>query len=285
MPIAHDTRTISGFQGTRFTTTLEGNGYSIDNLYINRPQHDYVRLIAAMNSQGEIRNLMMVNVTVKGGYWHIGAFVGENSGGSISESYYTGTVKNSLTSHFYLCASPSSVLRGGSGQISLFSRDGLSGPIRWEVSEAGRPSQAIYLSSGQPDMNDSRKRTVSYEVGGKPGTYTITDEARIESGEVLSTSTAVTVVEGGISIEVNPIVGYEGFGEIVVKGNGLRGGIEVEVSQAGASQSHPTVLMMLIELLLFLVLGMSFLPWASILKHYQRQGGQVALLREEIISC
>ncbi len=104
-----------------FTGSLDGQGYKITNLYINRPTTDFVGLFGC--SQGVVKNVGLENVNVTGrvhtgglvgfsGYWatpakvdncystgsvsgddRVGGLVGSNQGpGKIYNSYSTGSV-------------------------------------------------------------------------------------------------------------------------------------------------------------------------------------------------
>ncbi|MBE0662434.1 MAG: T9SS type A sorting domain-containing protein [Bacteroidales bacterium] len=80
-----------GVTGNRFNGLLDGNGYSIRNLYINRPTADEVGLIGYSNGAGEVRNLGVIDVNISGEYY-VGAIVGY-SHGTVSTSYSTGIVE------------------------------------------------------------------------------------------------------------------------------------------------------------------------------------------------
>ena len=73
-----------------FNTTLEGNTYTIDHLFINRSTADYVGLFRYAQSSSRIRNIGMSNVSVSGNDY-VGGLVVSNYG-TISQSYATGAV-------------------------------------------------------------------------------------------------------------------------------------------------------------------------------------------------
>ena len=79
-----------------FTGTLDGQGYEIRGLFINRPDEDYVGLFADVSwtrhidNVGVIKNIGVVNADVTGAS-HIGSLVGHN-GGIVNNSYSSGTV-------------------------------------------------------------------------------------------------------------------------------------------------------------------------------------------------
>ena len=92
-----DTENWDDIQGFRpiasFLGKLDGNGYSINNLYINRPDKSFVGLFGDLT--GTVINLGLENVDITGNS-HVGAIAGRLiNGGSLSTSYSTGNVKGS----------------------------------------------------------------------------------------------------------------------------------------------------------------------------------------------
>jgi len=90
--------TGSGFEpiGTNadpFTGLFDGNGFSVHNLYINRPDANYVGLFGRYNSAGSISKLGLHNVNITGNS-NVGAIAGRNEG-TIAECYATGTISGS----------------------------------------------------------------------------------------------------------------------------------------------------------------------------------------------
>jgi hypothetical protein len=79
-----------GVSADRFIGLLDGNGYSISNLYINRPATDNVALIGYSNGAGEVRNLGVKDVNITGRNY-VAAIVGYCFG-TIATSYSTGLI-------------------------------------------------------------------------------------------------------------------------------------------------------------------------------------------------
>jgi hypothetical protein len=73
-----------------FTGTLDGQGYEIRDLFINRPDESDVGLFGWVGERGVIKNLGVVNTDVTG-LAGIGGLIGENAG-TVSNSYSTGNV-------------------------------------------------------------------------------------------------------------------------------------------------------------------------------------------------
>lgn len=80
---------------TGFKGSISGNGYTIDNLYINRPTEDSIGLIGFLSDSSSIKNIGVTNINITGNQY-VGGLVGHNRGDSIIEgSYSTGTVNGS----------------------------------------------------------------------------------------------------------------------------------------------------------------------------------------------
>lgn len=81
-----------GNTGTKFTGSYDGGGYTIDNLFINRPLTDYISLFGYTHG-ATISNLGVTNVDVTGGNMYFGGLVGYISNNStVSNSYSAGSV-------------------------------------------------------------------------------------------------------------------------------------------------------------------------------------------------
>ncbi|MFY4797240.1 GLUG motif-containing protein, partial [Aliarcobacter butzleri] len=73
-----------------FNGVFDGKGFTISDLYINRPNQDYIGLFGITNSG--VKNLGLVDVDITGKH-QVGGLVGYYSyGGTIENSYFTGTV-------------------------------------------------------------------------------------------------------------------------------------------------------------------------------------------------
>ena len=76
--------------GGRFMAKFEGNGYTISNLMINRPEPSYAGLFGYAKEQSEIVNIGLLNINVLGSYG-AGGLASVNKG-SITNSYVSGSV-------------------------------------------------------------------------------------------------------------------------------------------------------------------------------------------------
>ncbi|MCT7517397.1 GLUG motif-containing protein [Aliarcobacter cryaerophilus] len=81
-----------GDSSNSFTGTFDGLGFTISDLYINRPTQDNVGLFEYTNN-ATIKNIGLENVNITGNNY-VGGLVGRNGGnkGTISNSYATGSV-------------------------------------------------------------------------------------------------------------------------------------------------------------------------------------------------
>ena len=80
-----------------FNGKYDGQGHVVSNLYINRPSTNYVGLFGYINaSTATVRNLGLTNINVIG-HERVGALVGWNNTGIITNTYSTGIVKGSTT--------------------------------------------------------------------------------------------------------------------------------------------------------------------------------------------
>ncbi|MGK0215455.1 MAG: hypothetical protein ACI9NA_000561 [Gammaproteobacteria bacterium] len=84
-----------GSSSTPFTSTFDGNGYQIRNLYINRSHTNYVGLFGFISGESVLlRNIGLTGKLMKvQGYRYVGGFVGyADNAARIEQSYVTGAV-------------------------------------------------------------------------------------------------------------------------------------------------------------------------------------------------
>ncbi|MGB6873321.1 MAG: GLUG motif-containing protein [Dehalococcoidia bacterium] len=79
-----------GTSDDQFTGNFDGQGYEIKDLFIIRPDEDYVGLFGEVGQEGVTKDIGVVNVTVIGNDY-VGGLVG-HSDGTVSNSYSTGSV-------------------------------------------------------------------------------------------------------------------------------------------------------------------------------------------------
>jgi hypothetical protein len=76
-----------------FTGSLDGQGYTLDGLYISAPSTDYQGLIGYAGSGAVITNVILTDVDVTGSNY-VGGLVGKNAG-TVTNSHATGNVTGS----------------------------------------------------------------------------------------------------------------------------------------------------------------------------------------------
>ena len=87
---------IGSWSLSAFTGSFDGQGHEIHDLFINRPDENFVGLFSYVSGEGRIQDIGVVNVTVTGKRG-VGGLVGRNLIGTVSNSYSTGSITgNSL---------------------------------------------------------------------------------------------------------------------------------------------------------------------------------------------
>jgi hypothetical protein len=79
-----------GTSDDQFIGSFNGQGYEIRDLFINRPDENYVGLFSEVGQEGVTKDIGVVNVTVTGNDY-VGGLVG-HSDGTVSNSYSAGNV-------------------------------------------------------------------------------------------------------------------------------------------------------------------------------------------------
>ena len=149
-----------------FTATFKGNGYTISNLTLNRPNSDggLFGVIDGSETDVVIEGLALTDVDIVGGA-HVGGLVGTNRAGDISRSYVIGSVAARGDS--------TSAIVGG-----LVGRN-VAGSITESYSETQVKANlsarlTTSLAGGLVALNDSRGRIEnSYTVGSTIGRDTV----------------------------------------------------------------------------------------------------------------
>jgi len=85
-PIGRDTISYNNFMAS-----YEGNNFSIKNLYINRPDLDYIGLFGYLNEYCAIQNITLRNVNITGGN-KVGAIAGYTDFAGFTKCFVTGNI-------------------------------------------------------------------------------------------------------------------------------------------------------------------------------------------------
>jgi hypothetical protein len=87
---------------TPFKGSLDGQGYTIEDLFINRPGESDVGLFGSIAESAVIENVEVANVTVTGS-WRVGALVGKNEfEGTVSSTISNCSSSGSVSGHMYV---------------------------------------------------------------------------------------------------------------------------------------------------------------------------------------
>ena len=86
-----------GDASNKFIGIFDGKGFTISDLYINRPSQNYIGLFGYINNSATIKNIGLENLSIVGKS-SVGGLVGQNSG-TISNSYASGAVRGGTASY------------------------------------------------------------------------------------------------------------------------------------------------------------------------------------------
>lgn len=234
IPVGNDTdQNQFYFQGTEFTGSLNGNGYNITDLFIDRIDTDYIGLFGRIGDGGEVTNISMINFDLTGGDY-IGCVAGENQGGIIHNCntdgnstgyqtdyfdsiYHVGGLVGSNNGEIFDCCSAGNVTGQGRTMYNIGAFVGSnSGNITGSIShgKATGPGENTYRVGGFVGYNidgmitnchSSGKTTGSttsaygrmYYVGGFAGTNEGEIEKCHNSGDTTGSSALTLLYVGG----------------------------------------------------------------------------------------
>jgi hypothetical protein len=142
-----------GTDATRFTGNFNGDGYNINNLYINRSGTNYIGLFGFVDSGGNVINVGLKDVNITGNH-HVGGLIGWNNGGNVSNSYVTGSVSGSgdniggLMGCHYFNANVSNSY----ATVSVSGTDMVGGLIGWNVGDVSNSYVTGSVSGSGPEI-------------------------------------------------------------------------------------------------------------------------------------
>jgi len=87
------------YSGTKFTGSLDGRGYIIRNLSINRPAQSSQGLFGCLGTGASVTNIGLVDYNIIG-YQILGGIVGRNEAGTITKVYTSGTITGLASSAY-----------------------------------------------------------------------------------------------------------------------------------------------------------------------------------------
>lgn len=191
---------VGDFPSNPFNGSLDGNGFTIYDLYINQPHKSYFGLFGYISSSGSIYDVNLVDNDLFG-RWNVGGLVGYNSGivincslnGSVRCNMNTGGLAGTNTGSISNCYTHGLVHGGGGGLVGenfgtvtncgaqgiVFGKGGLIGKNYGKVSHSyttgkvncmSYPGGLIGLNYGTvSDCHSTGTIEGSIEVGGLIG--------------------------------------------------------------------------------------------------------------------
>ena len=201
---------------TRFAATLDGNGHTIFNLYVDRRDATYGRrfvytgLFGYTNSKGVIRRIGLVSVDVSGSF-AVGALVGRNSG-TIEASSATGIIEAEYDAAGGLVGHNEGRIMTSYARVDVSSRaavGGLVGINYGTISASyarGSVSGRLVKAGGLVGEVSSGSITACYATGSVSAGGTMSEKVHyyIEGGQAI----VVTPEEGGGKLGNTTLIYY-----------------------------------------------------------------------------
>ena len=164
-------------EGNPFNTLFEGNRFTLNHLFINRVSTHFVGLFGYTGSNSIVRNIGLRTVSVTGNSF-VGGLVGWNNGGTISQSYATGSVSGNRVGGLVGWNNGAIIQTYATGSVTggAHSVGGLVGWNNGTISQSyatGAVSGTQYVG-GLVGANDNGIISQSYATGAVSGnTYNI----------------------------------------------------------------------------------------------------------------
>ena len=157
-----------------FNSIFEGNGHTISNLMINRPNTDHVGLFGFTSDSSQISNIGLLNVDV-GGRHEVGSLVSRNRG-SIANSYAIGSVDGDSNVGGLVGGNNGSIVNSyarGSATVDISDAGGLvgfnasSGSIAdsYAIGSVSVSTNTASIAAGLVGFNYSGRIVNSYAAG------------------------------------------------------------------------------------------------------------------------
>ncbi len=186
---------VAGSNITPFSGNFDGNNKKITNLFINRSGTNYVGLFGSVSSIVTISNVGVeaVNIT---GHNDVGGLLGQNNGGTISNSYSTGSVSGDSQVGGLVGASDAGTISNSYSTADINST-GTNGAFGGLV---GRNQGILSLSYATGSIN------ATYYVGGLTG---------VNLGTIVNSYAIGNVTGTNVSSNVGGLSGYNESGGII----------------------------------------------------------------------
>jgi The GLUG motif len=184
-----------GTENQTFTGSLDGHGYELRDLFINRPDESGVALFGAVDDEGVIEDVGVVNASVDGNKW-VGSLAGHTLG-NVANCYATGRVTG--------YAGVGGLLGGSDGNVSNSYSSGIvtaTGGVEYWDSAAGGLVGLILTGSV----------TNSYSSGSVSGNRGVGGLVGYNAGSTVSDSHSTSNVSG--QELVGGLVGFNDGGAV-----------------------------------------------------------------------
>ena len=171
-----------GFQGAKFTGSLNGQGDNITDLYINQPGYNWVGFFGWVEVGGEISNVSLKNVSVRG-EGRSGGFIGLNKG-NLNNCSVKGTVTGDAGSSWNVGGL---IGENDQGSISYCFTDCIVNSYEYSGGLVGYNNGFINNSYSTGPMTGGDSEYIGGLVGYNPGTI----NNSYATGNVVSSSNSV----------------------------------------------------------------------------------------------
>ncbi|MDD6447100.1 MAG: GLUG motif-containing protein [Ruminococcus sp.] len=119
-----------GNYDNKYIGTFDGQGHTISGLYFNDTNANYVGLFGCLGTDGEIKNVGVIDSYFRG-YSYVGGVCGENNSGTITGCYNTGTVSSSYNYAGGVCGVNRNTITGCYNTGSVNGRSRVGGVSGW----------------------------------------------------------------------------------------------------------------------------------------------------------
>ena len=221
-PIGRSSQTSLNY--TTYTGTIDGNGYTIDNMVVNEPNSYRASMVVALGVGGTIRNLTIGSGSHFSSRYYASSLVVDNNGGKVINCHSAATVEGKITS-----------VRSGVD----FS---VGGVVANNWSDDGKKSYVIGCSFSGQVIADANNLEEDFFVGGVVGSnWTTTGNSSNRAHVVGCINTGgVTFKNAGSSTvsHVGGVVGsnYQNYGRPVVTGCVMAGKMSFNNVEKQAAQ-------------------------------------------------
>ena len=119
-----------GNSSKKYTGKFDGQGHTISGLYFNNTSTSYVGLFGCLGTDGEIKNVGVIDSYFRG-YSFVGGVCGENNSGTITSCYNTSTVSSSYNYAGGVCGVNRNTITGCYNTGSVNGRSRVGGVSGW----------------------------------------------------------------------------------------------------------------------------------------------------------